>query len=112
MLSNTISIGRSNVLSHLFCFFGVHFSVDDYNLPITVRQCRDRLHANFLKQKNLSDIHQIDTLVMKHQQQLKAIRFRQMDRAQLLNKLANQSEYGTAENTLHRTQFLAKFLVG
>lgn len=100
------------VLFDFFDFrFPLEFSVDDYNLPLTVHQCRNKLHANFLQQKHLNDIRQIDTLVMKHQQELKALRFRQMDRSHLLNKLANDSINGS-ETTLHRTQFFAKFLVG
>lgn len=109
--SNSQAEARTRVIKLYKSWFReIPHIVDDYNLPLTTRQCRDKLHANFLKQKHLSDIHQIDTLVMKHQQQLKALRFRQMDRAQLLNKLAKESEYG-AEPTLQRTQFLAKFLV-
>lgn len=92
-------------------FFELFFSVDDYNLPLTVHQCRNKLHTEFYKQKNLNDIRQIDTLVMKHQQELCKLRCRQMDRTHLLNSLANDSINGS-ENTLHRTQFLAKFLVG
>lgn len=80
-------------------------------MPLTVHQCRQKLHAEFQKQKHLNDIRQIDTLVMKHQQELKELRCRQMDRSHLLNILANDSINGS-ENTLHRTQFLAKFLVG
>lgn len=94
-----------------FIRFPFKFSVDDYHLPLTVRQCRDKLHANFLKQKHLNDIRQIDTLVMKHQQELKELRFRQMDRSHLLNSLTNDAINGS-ETTIHRTQFLAKFLVG
>lgn len=78
---------------------------------MTVYQCRKRLHAEFHKQKHLNDTRQIDTLVMKHQQELKALRFRQVDRAHLLSNLTNESINGS-ENTLHRTQFLTKFLVG
>lgn len=76
-----------------------------------MRQCRDKLHTNFLKQKHLNDIRQIDTLVMKHQQELKELRFCQMDRSHLLNRLANDAISGS-ETTSQRTQFLAKFLVG
>lgn len=86
-------------------------TVDDYNLPLTVRQCRNKLHDEFLKQRHLRDIRQIDTVVMKHQHELKELRFRQMDRAHLMDKLINESK-NAGENTLHRTQFLAKFLVG
>lgn len=89
----------------------MQYLVDDYNLPLTVRQCRDKLHTNFLKQKHLTDIRQIDTLVLKHQQELKELRFRQMDRSRLLNNLTNESNNGDG-NTSHRTQFLAEFLVG
>lgn len=96
-------------LIRIVVLFG--FTVDDYNLPLTVHQCRNKLHAEFHKQKHLNDIRQIDTLVMKYQRELKELRFRQVDRAHLLSNLTNESINGSG-NTLHRTQFLAKFLVG
>lgn len=96
-----------------FFIFPLNVPVDDYNLPLTVHQCRNKLHGNFSKQKNLSDIRQIDTLVLKHQQELKELRFRQMDRSHLMKMLENESNNGGGENTKsHRTQFLDKFLVG
>lgn len=83
------------------------FSVDDYNLPLTVNQCRAKLRTEFSKQKHLSDIRQIDTLVMKHQRELKDICSLQVNRSHILNYCTNKSA-----DIQHRTQFLAKFLVG
>lgn len=91
----------------LFYFLRKFISVEDYNLPYTASECRAKLHAEFLKQKHISGIRQIDSLVMKHQLELKEICCMEKDRSHLLN-------YWTGESTepVQRTQFLDKFLVG
>lgn len=81
--------------------------VDDYNLPPTIHQCRAKLRAEFSKHKHLTDIRQIDTLVMKHQLELKDICCMEKDRSHILCYWAKDNG-----DTSHRTQFLDKFLVG
>lgn len=98
-------LSNSNYFYFVFLIF--RNSVEDYNLPYTVHQCRSKLHTEFSKQKHLSDIRQIDTMIMKYQLELKEIRFMHTDRSQLLRYLANESD-----DASQRMKFLAKFLVG
>lgn len=87
-----------------FCHF---CSVEDYNLPQSTSQCRAKLHEEFMKQQYLTDIRQIDTLLMEKQLELKEICFMQKDRSHLLNYWPNKSG-----NSSQPTPFLSKFLIG
>lgn len=37
----------------------------DYDIPMTVEQCRDKLREEFVKHRNVTDIRVIDMLVIK-----------------------------------------------
>ncbi|XP_055312604.1 NADH dehydrogenase [ubiquinone] 1 alpha subcomplex subunit 6-like [Sitodiplosis mosellana] len=82
--------------------------VDDYNLPYSSHQCRAKLHDEFMKQKHLADIRQIDMQVIRKQLELKEICCMQKNRSHLLNYWSNDA----ASHTTQPTKFLAKFLVG
>lgn len=84
----------------MFVFF--RDSVEDYNLPQSTIECRTKLHEEFMKHKHLSDIRQIDTLVIKKQLELKEICCMQKNRSHLLNYMSNAA----------KPQFLDKFFVG
>lgn len=93
-------------LTHLIFFF-LWKTVEDYNLPYTSSQCRVKLHNEFMKQKHLTDIRQIDMQVMQKQLELKEICCMQKNRSHLLNYWSNDTG-----DTTQPTKFLAKFLVG
>lgn len=40
-------------------------AVMDYDIPMTVEQCRDKLREEFVKHRNVTDIRVIDMLVIK-----------------------------------------------
>lgn len=98
------SLFRCIMVSKDFCHF---CSVEDYNLPQSTSQCRAKLHEEFMKQQYLTDIRQIDTLLMEKQLELKEICFLQKERSHLLNYWPNNSG-----NKSQPTPFLSKFLIG
>ncbi|VDI77863.1 NADH dehydrogenase [ubiquinone] 1 alpha subcomplex subunit 6-like [Mytilus galloprovincialis] len=51
----------------------IPYSVQEYDLLLTEKDCRDKLKEEFLKNKNVSDIRAIDLLVIKGQMELREI---------------------------------------
>ncbi|KAH8290979.1 hypothetical protein KR054_007619 [Drosophila jambulina] len=43
----------------------IPYIVMDYDIPMTVEQCRDKLREEFVKHRNVTDIRVIDMLVIK-----------------------------------------------
>lgn len=79
-------------------------AVADYGLIKTNEDCRLRLHAEFMKHKDMKDVKQIDLLVFRHQIELKEIRCMQKNRAQVMKLMSGNS------SGLPQTEFLDKFL--
>ena len=47
------------------CNLQSNISVEDYDIPKSVKECREKLREQFLKNKDVSDIRVIDMLVVK-----------------------------------------------
>lgn len=70
-------------------------------------ECRQKLHAEFLKNCDIHEIRQIDKMVLSGQQELLAYTFMKKQRSQILKYWENDSTTPTRQK-----EFLDKFLVG
>ncbi|XP_064626021.1 NADH dehydrogenase [ubiquinone] 1 alpha subcomplex subunit 6-like [Lineus longissimus] len=71
ILSTTKDEARRRVLNLYKAWYRqVPYIVKDYDVPITVPQCRDQLRELFIKNKNVTDIRVIDRLVIQGQMDL------------------------------------------
>lgn len=55
----------------MFLFIISSFSVKEKRIPVSIRCCREHLHAQFMQNKYMDDPHEIDALIYKSQIELK-----------------------------------------
>lgn len=89
----------------MFNCFILLFAVGDYRLPWSVKECRQKLHKEFSKNRTIDDISTIDKLVMRSQIDLKDIVYLNRTRRDIYDKF-------NGENYKRRSDFYTKFLIG
>ncbi|KAL5287087.1 NDUFA6 family protein [Megaselia abdita] len=83
----------------------IPYVVMDYDIPMSVEQCRDKLREEFLKNKDVSDIRVIDMLVVKGQMELK-------ETVEIWKQKGHIMRYWKESQDPKPTDFLSKFFNG
>lgn len=79
------------------------FLVDEYDIPKSVEQCRDKLKEEFVKNKDITDMRVVDMLVIKGQMELK-------ETAQIWKQKGHIMRYWKETVEPKPADFLSKFL--
>ena len=79
------------------------FLVDEYDIPKSVEQCRDKLKEEFVKNKDITDMRIIDMLVIKGQMELK-------ETAEIWKQKGHIMRYWKETVEPKPVDFLSKFL--
>lgn len=80
-------------------------SVDKYDIPKSVEQCRGKLKEQFVKNKDISDVRVVDMLVIKGQMELK-------ETIQIWKQKGHIMRYWQESLEPKPTDFLSKFMAG
>nr|8B9Z_W Chain W, NADH dehydrogenase [ubiquinone] 1 alpha subcomplex subunit 6 [Drosophila melanogaster]8BA0_W Chain W, NADH dehydrogenase [ubiquinone] 1 alpha subcomplex subunit 6 [Drosophila melanogaster] len=83
----------------------IPYIVMDYDIPMTVEQCRDKLREEFVKHRNVTDIRVIDMLVIKGQMELK-------ESVEIWKQKGHIMRYWKESQDPKPTDFLSKFIQG
>ncbi|CAD7088949.1 unnamed protein product [Hermetia illucens] len=81
----------------------IPYIVMDYDIPMSVEQCREKLREEFMKHSNVSDIRVIDMLVIKGQMELK-------ESVEIWKQKGHIMRYWKETVEPKPTDFLSKFL--
>ncbi|KAH8400672.1 hypothetical protein KR009_000288 [Drosophila setifemur] len=79
--------------------------VMDYDIPMTIEQCRDKLREEFVKNRTVTDIRVIDMLVIKGQMELK-------ESVEIWKQKGHIMRYWKESQEPKPTDFLSKFIQG
>jgi NADH dehydrogenase (ubiquinone) 1 alpha subcomplex subunit 6 len=80
-------------------------SVEDYDIPKNLDQCKSKLREEFLKNKDVADIRVIDMLVIKGQMELK-------ETVKIWKQKGHIMRWWKETHEPKPTDFLSKFLAG
>lgn len=79
--------------------------MDKYDIPKSVEQCREKMKAEFLKNKDIQDVRVIDMLVIKGQMELK-------ETIKIWKQKGHIMRYWQESLEPKPTDFLSKFMAG
>ncbi|CAO1413268.1 unnamed protein product [Diamesa tonsa] len=79
------------------------YVVDEYDIPKSVEQCRDKLKEEFVKNKDITDMRVVDMLVIKGQMELK-------ETAEIWKQKGHIMRYWKETVEPKPVDFLSKFL--
>ncbi|KAH8405508.1 hypothetical protein KR215_001491 [Drosophila sulfurigaster] len=83
----------------------IPYIVMDYDIPVSVEQCREKLREQFIKNRNVTDIRVIDMLVIKGQMELK-------ESVEIWKQKGHIMRYWKESQDPKPTDFLSKFIQG
>ena len=83
----------------------LYFLVEKFDIPKTVEECQQKLKAEFLKNKDVTDVRVIDMLVIKGQMELK-------ETIKIWKQKGHVMRYWQESVEPKPTDFLSKFMSG
>uniref|UniRef100_A0A161MLJ2 NADH dehydrogenase [ubiquinone] 1 alpha subcomplex subunit 6 n=1 Tax=Triatoma infestans TaxID=30076 RepID=A0A161MLJ2_TRIIF len=83
----------------------IPYIVMDYDIPKSIKQCREKLREEFQKQNHVTDIRVINMLVIKGQMELKEI-------VNIWKQKGTVMNYWKETHEPKPTDFLSKFMAG